>query len=206
MMCLASVAMFTACGGGNANKKTTDGKAETKTEEMKESGFAVKYTTDYGTCIYTRKGSDKRLDNFDSDGGQSVYIETFISGEGYTGYGYDDGAWDMGDITARQRVNNYYASEIQDLTKYFVEKGYSKTGTTKICGKECDVYSGQLTENLNIAAYHGFNKSKLGEIAIWNGITMQTKLNGKITSEVIALSFDIPSEAFGKTTEIKWIK
>lgn len=208
LMCIASVAMFTACIGGNANKKTADGKTETeaKAEDIKESGFAVKYKTGYGTYIYTRKGSDKRLDNLDSDGRQSVYIETYIKGEGYTGYGYNDGAWNVGDISARQTVNNYYASGIQDLTKYFVAKGYSKTGTTKICGKECDVYSGQLTENLNIAAYDGFYKDKQGEIAVWNGITMRTKLDGKIISEVVALSFDIPNEAFGKTTEVTWIK
>lgn len=206
LMCMASVAMFTACIGGNTKKQATDGKTETKIEKIRESGFAVKYTTNYGTYIYTCKGSDKRLDKFDSDREQSVYIETFIKGEGYTGYGYDDGAWDIGDISARQTVNNYYASGIQDLTKYFVAKGYSKTGTIKICGKECDVYSGQLTENLNIAAYNGFCKDKQGEIAVWNGITMRTKLDDKIISEVVALSFDIPNEAFGKTTEVTWIK
>lgn len=32
LMCMASVAMFTACGGGNVNKKTADEKAETKAE------------------------------------------------------------------------------------------------------------------------------------------------------------------------------
>ena len=206
-MCMATVAMFTACSGGAANKKAADGKAETKTEEMKESGFAVKYTVNGSTCIYTRKGSNKRLDLFGSTGEQSVYIETYIKGDGYTGYGYDDGSWNIGDISARQTVNNYYSSGIQDLTKYFTTKGYSKTGTTKICGKECDVYSGQLSEKLNIAVYDGFhNKDKQGEIAVWNGITMRTKLDGKITSEVVALSFDIPDEAFGKTTDITWIK
>ena len=34
LMCMATVAMFTACGGGTANKKAADGKAETKTEKM----------------------------------------------------------------------------------------------------------------------------------------------------------------------------
>ena len=207
MMWLAAVTMFPACSGGNANKKTATGKAETKIEKMKESGFAAKYSVDGGTCIYTRKGSDKRLDIFGSNGEQSVYIETYIKGEGYTGYGYDDGSWNIGDISARQTVNNYYSSDIQDLTRYFTAKGYSKTVTTQICGKECDVYSGQLTENLNIAVYDGFyNKDKQGEIAVWNGITMRTKLDGKTTSEVVALSFDIPDTAFGKTTEVTWIK
>lgn len=37
LMCMASVAMFTACIGGNANRKTVDGKAETKTEKKSDS-------------------------------------------------------------------------------------------------------------------------------------------------------------------------
>ncbi|MDO5571117.1 MAG: hypothetical protein Q4F97_06585 [Bacteroidales bacterium] len=146
------------------------------------------------------------MDIFETDGEQSVYIETYIKGDGYTGYGYGDGSWSTGDIGARQSVNNFYADGIQDLTKYFTAKGYSKSGTTKICGKECDVYSGQLTENLNIAAYDGFREGKQGEIVVWNGITMRTKLDGKTTTEVVALSFDIPDEAFDKTTNITWIK
>lgn len=37
LMCMASVAMFTACIGGNANKKTADGTTETKTEAKSDS-------------------------------------------------------------------------------------------------------------------------------------------------------------------------
>lgn len=206
LMCITGVALFNVCFGGNTENQATDGKVETKTEDMKTSGFAVKYQTGYGTYIYTRKGTDKRLDYFDSDGKHDIYIETYIRGEGYTGYGYTNGSWSMGDIQARQIVNNIYASGIQDLSKYYVAKGYSKTGTIKICDKECDVYSGQLTENLNIAAYDGFYQGKQGEIAVWNGITMRTKLEGTITTEVVALSFDIPEEAFEKNTDITWIQ
>lgn len=37
LMCMAAVTMFTACGGGNSNKKTADGKAEAKTEAKSDS-------------------------------------------------------------------------------------------------------------------------------------------------------------------------
>lgn len=36
LLCMAVVTMFTACIGGNANKKTADGKAKAKTEEKAE--------------------------------------------------------------------------------------------------------------------------------------------------------------------------
>jgi|GEM_PF-2249032 len=32
------------------------------------------------------------------------------------------------------------------------------------------------------------------------------KIGGKVKTEVVALSFDIPDEAFAKITEVTWIK
>jgi len=70
------------------------------------------------------------------------------------------------------------------------------------------VYSGKLTEKLKVAAYGDLRAEtdEEGEIVVWNGITMRTKIGEKVKTEVVALSFDIPDEAFTKTENITWIK
>ena len=215
LMCMASLVIMTACGGGNAKKdasgETAEVKKETKaskSDDIKESGFAIKLQYDDAIAIYTRKGSNKRLDMVYDDGSHSIGIEARIPGEGYTGYAYDGETWTDESLAGRQEVNNFYAEYLQDLTRHFVNKGYAKTGSETICGKSCDVYSGKLTEKLKVAAY-GSLRAKTeeeGEIVVWNGITMRTKLSGKVMTEVIALSFNIPDEAFTKTAEITWVK
>jgi len=215
MVCMASLVMMTACGGGNAKKESSEGTAEVKKEakatldDLKESGFAIKLKYDGDViAVYTRKGSNKRLDMIYDDGSRKVGIEARIPGEGYTGYDFDGETWTDESYSGRQEVNNFYAEFLQDLTRHFANKGYAKTGSETICGKSCDVYSGKLTEKLKVAAYGDLRAEtdEEGEIVVWNGITMRTKIGGKVKTEVVALSFDIPDEAFTKTENITWIK
>lgn len=216
IMLIAAVVAMTACGGGNSNKKAADNTSETKKEtksgasleEMKEAGYALKYKTGDGTdVIYTRKGSNSRLDLISSDDSHWIGIEAYIKGDGYTGYEYEYGEWRDDSYTGRQMANNYYYSSIQDLTKYFINNGYAKSGTVSICGKTCDVYAGQLTERLKVAVYDDFDSTQAqGEIAVWNGLTMRLTLNGKVRAELVAISNNVPDKAFTKTTEITWIK
>ena len=216
MVCMVSLVMMTACGGGgNAKKDGSEETAEVKKEakatldELKESGFAIKlkYEGD-AIAVYTRKGSNKRLDMIYGDGSRSVGIEVRIPGEGYTGYDYDGEMWTDESYYGRQEVNNFYAEFLQDLTRHFTNKGYAKTGRETICGRSCDVYSGKLTEKLKVAAYGDLRAEtdEEGEIVVWNGITMRTKIGGKVKTEVVAMSFNIPDEAFTKTENITWIK
>lgn len=215
MMCMASLVIMTACGGGGAKKESSEGAAEVKKEakanldDLKESGFAIKLKYDGNViAVYTRKGNNKRLDMIYDDGSRKVGIEARIPGEGYTGYDYDGETWTDESLSGRQEVNNFYAEFLQDLTRHFVKNGYAKTGSETICGKSCDVYSGKLTEKLKVAAYGDLRAEtdEEGEIVVWNGITMRTKIGGKVKTEVVALSFDIPDEAFTKTENITWIK
>lgn len=216
VVCMASLVLMAACGGGgNAEKESSEGTAEAKKEaaatldDLKESGFAIKLKYDGDAfAVYTRKGDNKRLDMIYSDGSRRVGIEARVPGEGYTGYRYDGETWADESLYGRQEVNNFYAEYLQDLTKHFVNKGYAKRGSETICGKSCEVYSGKLTEKLKVAAYGDLRAEtdEEGEIVVWNGITMRTKQGGKVITEVVALSFDIPDEAFTKSENITWIK
>ncbi|MBR4044847.1 MAG: hypothetical protein IKJ10_09455, partial [Bacteroidaceae bacterium] len=69
MVCMASLVLMTACGGGGAKKEGSEGTTEVKKEakatldDLKESGFAIKLKYDGDViAVYTRKGSNKRLD------------------------------------------------------------------------------------------------------------------------------------------------
>jgi hypothetical protein len=77
-----------------------------------------------------------------------------------------------------------------------VEKGFKKTGTMTVLGKKCDVYSGKNPQT----------KVEMKQ-AMWQGIPMWVEDDGKVIYEVLAITFDVPSNFFEqKTIEHSWIK
>lgn len=215
---------FNACGAKSAENNSESkaeqsnltpeeaAKAARKAEkEFRKKGYALKVKQGDATYIFTLKDRSKRLDYFGPDGRHEVSIETRVQtetgGKEYAGFGYERGQWEEG-YAPRQRVNNFQMSQLNDLTKFFVEMGYKQTGTTTICGKKCTVFAGTMPERLRLAAPQRITDAGVsGEIAVWdNKFMMRVIANGEVISEVVEMVFDVPETAFEQSLEVTWIK
>ena len=175
---------------------------------MVEKGFALTYDFQGEPHIYTNKGKYFRQDSGQGPG-HTVYI--FVKGLGddrrddiyYAG----EGVWMTEKYRAEQSINGFYSSFIADSHEIFTQNGYTKTGTTTICGKECDVYSGTYTGEGYLAIYGaklGRKNALEGEFAIWNGFTLQVKYAGDVLYECTNIKVGIPDSAFEKNIDHSW--
>ena len=215
LMCLAALSIGTACGNQSSQsrkdgEKKTDSK-ELTPEQMVEKGFALTYAfKDNDINIYENKGKYFRMDG-GTDPAHNAYI--FVKGTGDERrddiYYEDEGVWTTEKYRAEQTINGFYSSFIADSHELFTELGYSKTGTTTICGKVCDVYSGTYTGEGMLAIYGaklGRKNAKEGEFAIWNGFTLQVKYDGDVLYECTNIKVGIPDSAFEKNLDTSWAK
>lgn len=219
LMCMASVAMLTACGGGNANKKTAEGKALGGDDDK---AFAVKYENGYGTIyVFTIDGGQRRIDTYmemsswDQNDVETKYVNHEIDlscNAEENPIRYEDKEWKES-FMAAQNVGNFQIA-IKDKSKAYMEMGgFTASGETKILGKTCKVFSGNIKyleteKGMRVAGYDVFdsNKDKKGEFAVWNGLVMRIVVNGKTELEAVGFTNDVPTSAFTKTTDVNWIK
>ena len=208
ILALAGIAIMAAC---QSDKKKEEAKETTITlEEMRQKGYSLKFRMEKGDiAIYTRKGSNVRLDHIYPSGSHYVSFSARPNGE-RAEYSYDsDDGWQEDLYRAEQNINNFYAEGIADHSAKFCEHGYAKSGTANICGKPCDVYSGTYHEGKVRWAMYGqlARDGVQGEFAIWNGLTLRTKYADKVQSECLAIKIgDIPDEAFTQTLDVTWIE
>ena len=214
-MCLAVLSIGATCGSQssqsrNNGDKKTDSKEFTP-EQMVEKGFALTYTfKDNDINIYANKGKYFRFDA-GTNPAHNAYI--FVKGMGDDRrddiYYEDEGVWGTEKYRAEQTINGFYSSFIADCHEIFEQNGYSKTGTTTICGKVCDVYSGKYTGKGFLAIYGaklGKKDAREGEFAIWNGFTLQVKYAGDVLYECTNIKVGIPDSAFDKNLDTSWAK
>jgi hypothetical protein len=196
-----------SCSGGGSKQQGTAATPETKS--IDESGYAIKYDDDGATIIFTKSadGKRKRLDYIYSDGEKNISIQDYDNQkEGYLGYEYDGGKWNDDSYEARQTVGNA-EYEIKDLTKHYVQQGFTKQANITVAGKNCEVYAGEHPKDMKVAGYSELNYSGgQEEIAVWNGLTLRLKSDGKVRREATAITFDVPDAAFSKTIDVTWIK
>ena len=215
LMFLAALSMGTACGNQSSQsqkdgEKKTDSK-ELTPEQMVERGFALTYAfKDNDVNIYANKGKFFRMDG-GTDPAHNAYI--FVKGTGDERrddiYYEDEGVWTTEKYRAEQTINGFYSSFIADSHELFCELGYSKTGTTTICGKECDVYTGTYTGEGMLAIYGaklGRKNAQEGEFAVWNGFTLQVKYAGDVLYECTNIKVGLPDSAFDKSLDVSWAK
>ena len=215
LMCLAALSLGSACGNQSSqSQKDGDKKTDSKEltpEQMVEKGFALTYAfKDNDINIYANKGKYFRMDG-GTDPAHNVYI--FVKGMGDDRrddiYYEDEGVWETEKYRAEQTINGFYSSFIADSHELFCELGYSKTGTTTICGKECDVYSGTYTGEGMLAIYGaklGRKNAREGEFAVWNGFTLQVKYDGDVLYECTNIKVGLPDSAFDKSLDVSWAK
>lgn len=215
LMCLAALSLGSACGNQSSqSRKDGDKKSDSKEltpEQMVEKGYALTYVfKDNDVNIYANKGKYFRMDH-GTDPAHNVYI--FVRGTGDERrddiYYEDEGVWTTEKYRAEQTINGFYSSFIADSHDLFSELGYSKTGTTTICGKECDVYSGTYTGEGMLAIYGaklGRKNAREGEFAVWNGFTLQVKYAGDVLYECTNIKVGLPDSAFDKSLDISWAK
>lgn len=215
LMCLAALSLGSACGNQSSqSRKDGDKKSDSKEltpEQMVEKGYALTYVfKDNDVNIYANKGKYFRMDG-GTDPAHNVYI--FVRGTGDERrddiYYEDEGVWTTEKYRAEQTINGFYSSFIADSHDLFSELGYSKTGTTTICGKECDVYSGTYTGEGMLAIYGaklGRKNAREGEFAVWNGFTLQVKYAGDVLYECTNIKVGLPDSAFDKSLDISWAK
>lgn len=183
-------------------------------DEMKAQGYSVKISLgEYEYAIFTAKGENARLDKFylEDDGSysQSVYI-CQNTGKNRHGYRYDSEWEELDPSRAAQSTNQFFVHYVQDASELYCEKGYSKTGTAVIAGKDCDVYSGTLSVNgtRGFSNYMELGKNGVsGEFAVWNGLTLKTVCEKAVQSLCTAVTVgNIPDSAFTKTLNTDWIR
>ena len=207
--CAVSFLSASSCASTEAAKQQQ--MAELTPEQMVEKGFALTYAfKDNDINIYANKGKYFRMDG-GTDPAHNVYI--FVKGTGDERrddiYYEDEGVWGTEKYRAEQTINGFYSSFIADCHEIFEQNGYSKTGTTTICGKVCDVYSGKYTGKGFLAIYGaklGKKDAREGEFAIWNGFTLQVKYAGDVLYECTNIKVGIPDSAFDKNLDTSWAK
>ena len=214
-MCLAVLSLGSACGNQSSqSQKDGDKKTDSKEltpEQMVEKGYALTYAfKDNDINIYANKGKYFRMDG-GTDPAHNVYI--FVKGMGDDRrddiYYEDEGVWETEKYRVEQTINGFYSSFIADSHELFCELGYSKTGTTTICGKECDVYSGTYTGEGMLAIYGaklGRKNAREGEFAVWNGFTLRVKYAGDVLYECTNIKIGLPDSAFDKSLDVSWAK
>ena len=128
ILALAGIAIMAAC---QSDKKKEEAKETTITlEEMRQKGYSLKFRMEKGDiAIYTRKGSNVRLDHIYPSGSHYVSFSARPNGE-RAEYSYDsDDGWQEDLYRAEQNINNFYAEGIADHSAKFCEHGYAKSGT-----------------------------------------------------------------------------
>lgn len=177
--------------------------------EMVKQGYALTYDFNGDTNIYANKGNYFRQDS-GVNAAHNAYI--FVKGTGADRrddiYHEDEGVWSTEKFRAEQTINGFFSSFIADSHEIFVQNGYTKTGTTTICGKVCDVYSGTYTGEGKLAIYGniGRRKGTKGEIAVWNGFTLRVKYYDDVLYECTNIKVGIPDSAFDKNLDTSWAK
>lgn len=183
-------------------------------DEMNTQGYAIKfaYTAQYesnnATLIYSRKGKMYRWDSIGKNSAYSYWYNRATE----TASEYYDGSWEEAQYySCQQTVNNLFNEWINDCSGLLQNYGFSKTGTTTILGFPCDVWTGTYTKEgktFGAVAYGLMTESEgnTGEFCVWNGLTLRTKVNGKLQTECTAIVVGIPDDAFTNTNDITWIK
>ena len=219
LMCIAGAAFLSSCGGvSGGNSENGDVPNDVTLDEMNESGYAIKYTytsaggSDNGYFVYTRKGKKYR---WDAVTGSTTYAY-YYDRETQTGHEYykgsdEEGEWEEADYyRTQQSVNNLYSEWVIDCSKLLSGYGFSKTGTTKVLGKDCDVWSGSYSKegkSFGAVAYGEMTREgNSGEFCVWNGLCLRSTVNGKVQTEATAIAVNIPDTAFTETNDLSWIK
>ena len=227
LMCAAGVVSCSFGGGNNSENGGDNGsagniKADTTIDQLNEAGYSMKFTyfgdgSHTGTFIFTHKYYKKedgtrlnayRWDTIENDD-HTAYIY-FRNNE--TACTYYDEEWEDTDYyRTQQTVNNLNGDWIADSHELLSGYGFSKTGTEKILGIPCDVWSGTYEKGdhaWGVSTYGQMTAKdgNTGEFAVWNGLTLRTKVNGKVQSECTAFVMGVPDTAFYKTLDITWIK
>jgi hypothetical protein len=177
-------------------------------DEMVKQGYALTYDFDGDINIYTNKGNYFRQDS-GIGAAHNAYI--FVKGTGADRrddlYHEDEGVWYTEKFRAEQTINGFFSSFIADNHEIYEKNGYAKTGTTTICGKVCDVYSGTYTGEGRLAIYGSLGrKGAKGEIAVWNGFTLRVKYYDDVLWECTNIKVGIPDSAFEKSLDSSWAK
>lgn len=219
LLCIAGFSFIPSCdfiGGGNSGGE--DVPDDITLDEMNEKGYAIKitYTSesgyDDGYFVYTRKGKKYRWDAVTKGSTYAYYYDrgTETGHEYYKG-SQEDGEWeDANYYSTQQTVNNLFAEWVTDCSNLLSGYGFSKTGSTKILGKTCDVWSGTYSKEgkaFGAVAYGEMTREgNTGEFCVWNGLCLRTKVNDKVQTEATALVVNVPDSAFTETNDISWIK
>lgn len=142
----------------------------------------------------------------------SIYINgRDASGKDF-GYEYtnsdNNGVWEDSDW-ARNTIQNDLAEYMLD-PKYYVEKGFAKSGTITVLGKTLDLYVGtkSMLENFRWAGFDhlGEYEYKTMSFAFDGGILMYMAKDGKVNIEAVAVTTNVPDKAFSKQVDISWLK
>ena len=211
IMCIATIVAMTACG--SVRQKDDSAKSETKSADTGKSildgAYAIKYDCGGSTVIFTKSADGKRmrLDYIYEDGDKDICIQDYSKDNGYIGYKYEYGVWEDDSYMAQQTVGMFEYGNVKDLSETYIQHSFTKQANEKILGKNCQIYSGIHPKDMKVAGYSAFNLvGAEEEIAVWNGITMRLKSQGKIDLEAKFIVTKVPDEAFSKTTEVTWIK
>lgn len=189
--------------------------ADISASEMSEKGYAIKliftstegYESDNGYFVYTRKGKKYRWDAVSKDGVYAYYYDRASE----SGYQYYDEEWaEYNYYQCQQTVNNLFAEWVNDCSNLLKNYGFSKTGTTKILGLPCDVWTGTYSKEGKAFGAVGYGamvkEGAKGEFCVWNGLTLRTVVNDKLQTECAAIVVGIDDNAFSQTVNISWIK
>ena len=185
------------------------------TDEMNEKGYAIKlsytsvegYSSDNGSLVYTRKGKKYRWDTVTQSSVYAYYYDRATE----SGYQYYDEEWTEYDYyRCQQTVNNLFSEWVNDCSSLLKNYGFEKTGTTKILDLPCDVWTGTYSKEgkaFGAVAYGAMTKEGAkGEFCVWNGLTLRTKVDGKVQTECAAIVVGIDDKAFSQTVDISWIE
>ncbi len=184
-------------------------------DEMNQQGYAIKlsytnvegYSSDNGSLIYTRKGKKYRWDMITQSSVYAYYYDRATE----SGYQYYDEEWaEYEYYRCQQTVNNLFSEWVNDCSSLLKNYGFEKSGTTKILDLPCDVWTGTYSKGekaFGAVAYGAMTKEGAeGEFCVWNGLTLRTKVNGKVQTECTAIVVGVDDDAFRQTVDISWIK
>ena len=217
-LCIAGSALLYSCDSLGGNSEGGDVPDNITLDEMNEKGYAIKYSytsdsgSDNGYYVYTRKGKKYRWDAVTKSTTYAYYYDrgTETGHEYYKGSD-EEGEWEDGNYySVQQTVNNLFSEWVTDCSKLLSGYGFSKTGSTKILGKTCDVWSGTYSKegkSFGAVAYGEMTREgNTGEFCVWNGLCLRTKVNDRVQTEATAIVVDVPDSAFTETNDISWIK
>lgn len=213
LMGLVCLTMAVACEGGKS-KPARDVRPHVEDrigiDAMKSRGYAVKLKVeDSLIVVYSRKGRNVRLDKFS---GQDHTVLLFAPGGGQRNeWVYAAGkGWHKDEYRTEQNINNFFAEIITDQADVCLRHGYEPAGTVTVCDKLCAVYKGVFMADAGEKA--GAVRSPLmrdsvaGEFAVWNGLTLYLKCDGRVMSECLDVKVGVPDDAFTQTLDVTWME